>query len=271
MRSFNSYASEYDMHRGSISMADLSREKQDELIRLMFEPEGDYQAFVTEHDVKHEQPDALWTIIVAMGCLLERRRVISDFTQRTDGDRDAIIATLVGSKLWLRLEEVFPPFDSYYRKEDYDWSEIETFSAKDAIAELDGEDAQQELLEFLERPAAPADGAIFRLPWQAYKQEFGSGRLLSIIDRGMAVQAYRLSNSVWTSILPVSFLLGLVAFIPVGIFYSFWAGLAVFVVAIVSRKMLTKMAVDWVRHDALANQERYRWYAARHIVWARRR
>lgn len=271
LRSFTSYASDYDMHRGSSAMADLSRGKQDELIQLMFQPEGDYQAFVTENDVKHEQPDALWTIIVSMGCLLERKHAIRDFTRRTNADCDAIIATLMGSKLWLRLEEAFPPFDNYRRKEDYDWSEIETFSAKDAIADLDGDDAQQYLLKYLARPEPPLDGVIFRMPYQTYKHEFDAGRLVSFVDRGMAVQAYRSSDSIWTSILPASFLIGLLAFIPIAVFYSFWVGLAVLTVAIISRKMLTKKAVDWVRQDALANRDRYRWYVARDIVWALRR
>ena len=271
MPTFTSYASDYEMHCGSIEMVDLPVEQQDELIQRMFDPEGDYQAFVVEHDLKHGQPDGLWTIIVAMGMWLERKGLVKDFTQRTEADRDWIINTIAGSNLWLRLEEVFPPFDKYHDRKLYDWSEIEPFSAKDAITELDGDDAKARLAEFLERPAQPADGVFFRMPYQTYKREFDSGRLVSFVDRSMAVQAYRLSNSKWAMVLPFTFLIGIVACIPVMIVYSFWVGLAVLAVAIIARKMMTKKAVQWVRQDALSSRERYRWYSARIIVWAHRR
>ncbi len=124
-------------------------------------------------------------------------------------------------------------------------------------------------MELLHRPAHPTDGVLFRLPYQTYRGEWEAGRLNSLVDRGMAVQAYRLSNSAWTWILPPIFLLGLLAFIPVMIFWSVWIGFGIFVAAIIARKMLTKKAVDWVRQDALASRERYRWYSARNVVWAR--
>jgi hypothetical protein len=266
MPTFTSYASDYEMHRGSIEMADLAVEQQNELIRLMFD-----QAAVVEQNVKHGQPDGLWTVIVAMGMWLERKSLVKDFTQRTEADRDRIIDTLTGSNLWLRLEEAFPPFDKYHEHKRYNWSEIETFSAKDAIAELDGDDAKVRLTEFLERPVQPADGTLFRMPYQTYKHEFDTGRLISFVDRGMAVQAYRLSDSNWAMVLPFTFLIGLVAFIPIMIFYRFWVGLAVLAIAIIAKRMLTKKAEQWVRQDALNSRERYRWYSARNIVWARRR
>ena len=56
-RSFVSYASEYDMHMGNITINDLSREQQDELIRLVFDPNGDHQEFVIANNLEHFQPD----------------------------------------------------------------------------------------------------------------------------------------------------------------------------------------------------------------------
>lgn len=208
MRTFTSYVSEYDAHVGKKPMGDLSREQQDEIIRLIFEPEGDYRAYVMQNDVENHAPDGLWTCVVAAGMYLERRRVIRDFTVRTDVERDWIINFFAPTNLWLRLEEAFPPFDSYHRKTDYDWSEVETFSAKDAIADLDGDDVQSTLMNFLHRPVPPSDGMLFRLPYQTYKGEWEAGRLNSVVDRGMAVKAYPLSNSAWTWILRRSSSLG---------------------------------------------------------------
>lgn len=269
MRTFTSYASEYDTHVGKRPMGDLPREQQDEIIRMIFELDGDYQSYLMQHDVEHHAPDGLWTLVVAGGLYLERRRVIKDFMERTPADRDWIINFFAPTNLWLRLEEAFPPFDSYHRKTDYDWSEIETFSTKDAIADLDGDDVKSDLMEFLLCPGQPSDGMLFRLPYQTYQGEWEAGRLNSVVDRGMSVQAYRLSNSAWTWILPPIFLLGLLAFIPVMIFWSVWIGFGILVTAIIARKMLTKKAVDWVRQDALASRERYRWYSSHNIIWSR--
>lgn len=270
MRTFTSYVSKYDAHVGKTPMGELPREQQDEIIHLIFDPHGDYHSFVMQHNVDHHAPDGLWTLVVAGGLFLERRRVIKDFTERTSADRDWIINLFAPTNLWLRLEEAFPPFDNHYHMTDYDWSEIAQFAAKDAITDLMGDDLKSELSEFLHCPAQLSDGMLFRLPYQTYHGEWEAGRLNSFVDRGMAVQAYRLSNSAWTWILPLIFLLGLLAFVPVMIFWSVWFGLALLGAAIIARKLLTKKAVEWVRRDALASRERYRWYSARRIVWARR-
>lgn len=268
-RSFVSYASEYDMHMGNITINDLSREQQDELIRLVFDPNGDHQEFVIANNLEHFQPDGLWTIVVALGTLLERKRVIKDFMSRSDEDRDWIINMLAGTRLWLRLEEAFPPFDRCYRQTEYDWSEIETFGARDAIAEMIDDAIGQRLIGFLEKVPEPADGIYRRLSYQDYVREWEESRLVFFVDRGMAVQAYRFSDSVWAN-LPSVFLLGLIAFIPVMIFVGFLWGLSILAIAVSARKLLTTKAVSWVRKDALASRRRYRWFSAHSVIWAKK-
>jgi hypothetical protein len=270
MRTFTSYVSKYESHVGKISMGSLPRDQQDELIRLIFDPDGDHQAYVMKHDVEHSAANALWTIVVSIGMYLERRHVIKDFDARTARDWDWIINFLAPTNLWLRLEEAFPPFDGCHVATEYDWSELDRFSSSDAISELDSDDLREDLLEVLSVPSPPADGVLMRLPYQTYLSEWESGRLCSFVDRGMAVQAYRLSNSVWTRLLPSTFLISLLAFIPVMIFISFWLGLGILALSILARKALTSKSVEWVRKDALANRERYRWYSSRRMIWARR-
>ena len=270
MRTFTSYVSEYDSHVGKIPMGSLPREQQDELIRLIFDPDGDHQAYVMQHDVDHTAPNALWTIVVAIGMYLERRRVIEDFEAMMASDRDWIINFLAPTNLWLRLEEAFPPFDGCYVTTDYDWSELRRFSTRYSISELDGDDLRENLMEFLSIPAPPVDGVLMRLPYQTYVAEWESGCLSSYVDRGMAVQAYRFSNSVWTWLLPATFFFGLFAFIPVMIFISVWLGVGILALSLVARKALTSKAVDWVRKDALGSRERYRRYSSRRMIWGRR-
>src|SRR3546814_18687374 len=95
------------------------------------------------------------------------------------------------------------------------------------------------------------------------------GRLSLFVDRGLATQAYRLSGSAWTSILPLTFFVGLLAFIPVAIFWSVWAGVGLLALAIIAKKMLTAKAIAWVRKEAIGDRTRYRWFTARGVIWSR--
>lgn len=252
-------------------MNDLSRDEQDELIHLMFEPEGDFHAFVIKHDLDHAQPNGLWTIIVSLGTLLERKSVIKVFPSDAPADRDWIINMLAGSRLWLRLEEAFDPFDRAVRRTAYDWSEIETFGARDAIAEMIDDNVAARLKGFLAPAPRDPDGMEQRLAYQDFVKRWDAGSLEFFVDRGLAVQSYRLLQSIWTTLFPIAFIVGLIAFIPVIIFVGFWWGLLVLALAILSRKLLTKKADAWVRKEALADRTRYRWFTARGVVWARLR
>lgn len=269
-RTFTSYVSEYDAHRGTRRMNDLSREDQNNLITLMFQPEGDTHAYVMEHDIDHKQPDGLWTIIVALGTLLERKSVIKEFPSAATEDHDLIINMLAGTRLCLRLEEAFEPFDRAIPLTDYEWAEIEIFGARDAIVGLTDNDAAIQIKRLLAPVARDPDGIERRMPYQDFVKQWNQGHLALYVDRGLAVQAYRLADSAWTY-LPLAFFAGLMAFIPVMIFVGFWWGVAVLVLTIFARKLLTKKADTWVRTTALKDRARYRWFTSRGIVWARTR
>jgi hypothetical protein len=264
VRSFTSYVSAYDSHVGTLSIGDLPRDQQDDLIRRVFD--GDFDEYVMEHDIDHAYPNALWTLIVLAGTYLERTGVIENFEHRTDHDRDQILNYFAPSKLWLRLEEAFPPFDQINRKSDYEWGELLLFAKRDAIAELQEFDWRTKLRNYTERDAM----MITRMPYQTFFNEYDRGRLSLFVDRGLATQAYRLSGSPLATILPLVFFGGLLAFIPVAIFWSVWAGVGLFALAIIAKKMLTAKAVAWVRKEAIGNRKRYRWLTARGAIWARR-
>src|SRR3546814_16768843 len=85
---------------------------------------------------------------------------------------------------------------------------------------------------------------------------YDRGRLSLFVDRGLATQAYRLSGSAWTSILPLTFFVGLLAFIPVAIFWSVWAGVGLLDLAIIAQKMLTAKAIARVRKEAIGDRPR---------------
>src|SRR3546814_9217564 len=89
-----------------------------------------------EHDIDHAYPNALWTLVVLAGMHLEQKGIIENFEHRTDDDRDQILNYFAPSKLWIRLEEDFPPFDESFRKSDSEWGELLLFAKRNAIAEL---------------------------------------------------------------------------------------------------------------------------------------
>src|SRR3546814_13518132 len=75
-------------------------------------------------------------MVVLAGKNLEQKGSIENFEHRTDDDRDQILNYFAPSKLWIRLEEAFPPFDESFRKSDYEWGELLLFAKRNAIAEL---------------------------------------------------------------------------------------------------------------------------------------
>src|SRR3546814_1767114 len=89
VRSFTSYVSAYDSHVGTLSVGDLPRDQQDDLIRRVFD--ADFQDYVMEHDIDHAYPNALWTLVVLAGMHLEQKGIIENFEHRTDDDRDQIL------------------------------------------------------------------------------------------------------------------------------------------------------------------------------------
>lgn len=269
MRTFTSYVSDYQAHRGSRSINALTRAEQDKLVHLLFEPEGDLHGFVIENNIDHAEPDGLWAIVVALGLFLERKSIIKEFPTASTNDRDRIINMLAGTRLWLRLEEAFEPFNEAFERTDYDWTELRPFGRQIETSDLEGDNVAARLkLRLAPAPVDP-EGLERRLAFQDFVEKWETGRLEFFVNRVDAVQAYRLSSSVWTTILPTTFLLGLVAFIPVMVLISFWWGLGVLALAIAARKFLTKQADAWVRKEALSDRERYRWFTARRIIWAK--
>uniref|UniRef100_UPI0039838B4F hypothetical protein n=1 Tax=Phenylobacterium sp. TaxID=1871053 RepID=UPI0039838B4F len=128
-RTFTSYATPYDVYVGERDVSDLHRDEVDRLIKAVFLPDGeDFRELVTRWNVKKAQVEGLWSLVVHVGLRLERTRGIADLIERTEDDVQNIIATLDGSRLWLRVEEAFPPFDHLTSRTDYDWSELNGLS-----------------------------------------------------------------------------------------------------------------------------------------------
>src|SRR3546814_11699966 len=91
---------------------------------------------------------------------------------------------------------------------------------------------------------------LTRLPYQTSSDEYDRGRLSLFVDRGLATHAYRLSGSAWTSILPLTFFVGLLAFIPVAIFWRVWAGAGLLALAITAKTMRSnqrRVGKEWAR------------------------
>lgn len=260
---------------GSGDLADMTRDKQDEFIRILFSQDPHYFDWELINGMNKPQQCGLQRIAYT---ILSFMRGQYHYLEWEDDDDEAhlrnneraieAINLLAGTKLWLRLEEAFPPFDKDTEPAEYNWTEMEKFEDYEDLA--NDAHAIRELVEYLEKGPDPVDGVYFRLPFSEYKRGWNDGSLALYVDRGLATQVYQHAEPSWAHSLPFVFLAGLLAFIPVMIFVGFLWGLGVLGLAIVSRKVLSHKAVEWVRQDSLSSQKRYRWYSARKIVWAQK-
>ena len=263
----------YADHVGSVKFSALPRLKQDEFVRILFTTGTDSREWVVQNDVMHEQPYGIEIIVFIIieltvgyeefygprlyeGRGKKRRLSIQKSCQAID--------MISGTKLAVRLREALAPRSALVGGEiDYNWREMEKIFEIDVL----GVDDLEEIKEYLEKVPEPSAGIIPGLSHRDYKKGWDNGALTLYVDRGLATQEYQHSKSQWANWLPLTFLGGLIAFLPVMIFIGFFWGLAILGLAILSRKMLSAKAEDWVRQDSLANPERYEWYCARKIVW----
>lgn len=272
MTTFISYASEYDLYRGEKDIDALVSEEQDELIRFILEPDKDFRELVVRKDVKKSQAEGLWSLVVFVGLALEGTNRISDFDGRTEKDIQEIIAFFSGTKLWLRLEEAYPPFDFLSKRTNYSWGELEKIRME-ALTEATGEPLykiKSKICEFLSSaPSQLQSEVIDRMPYHAFKQTYDEGKLILFTDKGLStiVGRSRLIKSPVPTVLALVFSGTLLAFIPIGIFVGLWYGVATLVLAVVSKKLTTRFLVQETRRLALSDKEIYRWLLARRIIW----
>ncbi len=269
---FVSYASKYDLFDGWVSVGELSDKEQDEFIRTVFSTDGDYQSLVMRRGIKKAQAEGLWALIVFVGVELESSKVIADFDSRTDDDIQEIISFFSGSRLWLRLEEAFPPFDFLEEKTEYDWSELESIRIE-YLTEVSGgplHEIKSKVMEFLSSSGLSLQSDfIDRMPYHAFKSLYKEGKVALFVDKGLAPLA-KLSGYVddpMTSVLPWVFLLGLVSVIPVWLVFSFWLALVVLLLSFVAKVVLNSLLVTKVRRAAVADKNSYRWLLSRKIIW----
>lgn len=269
---FISYASDYDMFVGRRSIAEINAQEQDELIRLVFAQDGDFREMVVRLDIKKSQAEGLWAIVVFVGLALEGARVIKNFERRDNKDTQEIIAFLSGTKLWLRLEEAFPPFDFREKKTDYNWRELEKIRIE-RLTEATGEPlykVKSKLCEYLSpSPSELQSQFIERMPYHAFKQGYEEGKLRLFVDRGLSPVAGRAGyvTHPLLSVLPLIFFGGLLAFVPVWFFFGFWYAFAVVAVVMISKSALTKILLDGTRRAAIKDRHAYRWLLSRRIIW----
>ncbi len=122
---FTSYTNPYDDHVGEVSVNDLSSNEQDEIIRLVLAPEGDLRAFVMKRDIIKAEVEGLWSVVIYVALLLERRGLIDDFDERSLTDIDKIIGVLQTTPLGVRLEAAF--LGGHDDRSHLDWASLQMF------------------------------------------------------------------------------------------------------------------------------------------------
>lgn len=271
MKEFVSYASEYDLYVGRRSIGELSVQEQDELIKAILCPDGDFRKLVVHKDVKKSQVEGLSSLIVFAGVALEEARQIENFEAADDEDIQKIVAFFSGTKLWLRLEESYPPFNFLEKKTDYDWAELETIRME-LLTEAAGEPlykVKSKICEYLaSAPVFLTSEFIDRMSYDAFRQGYDGGNLGFVVDRGLSVRVAQvgLIKRPMLFVLPFVCYTGLLAFVPAWIFFGFWYGLLAFSVALSSKYLTTRMLVAETGRLAISDRQAFRWLLSRRII-----
>lgn len=270
---FISYATEYDLYKGEESINTLSPEKQDELIRAVFDPSQDFRSLVVSHKLIKAQVEGLWTVVVLIGSALEGSGEIRDFTERTNADIERVIEALSGTSLWLRLEEAFPPFDVLPSRTPYEWKELEAISME-SLAGVAGESlytVKGALFKLLKsRPIIFKPNIDDRMPYHAFKHLYNDGKLALFVDRGLASVAG--AAGIVKSSAPMYVIASLfagIAALPIWFFFGFLYAACSVVLAIFLFKRSFSSVVSAVRASAISSKSAYRWLLSRKIVWVR--
>lgn len=271
---FVSYASSYDLYVGRNDIGDLTSEQQDELIKETLAAEGDSRSLVVEWNVKKSQAEGLWVLIIIVGSALEHAGRIRDFMSRDEKDIQEIVAFFTATKLGLRLEEAYPPFDFREKRTEYDWSELEsvrmeslTIDSSDSLM-----DVKEEICNVLKSEYTDiSKDYIDRIPFHVFERYYKDGKLELIVDKGLSSMVARsgILPIKWPSIFAMMFTALIIAFIPIWIFFGAAWGLLALIGAFICKSLSTQMIVSGVRSFALKDKNLFRLFLARHIVWVR--
>lgn len=266
---FTSYATPYDSFVGQRDIASLHPSEADRLIRETFAKDGDARGLVMEWNVRKDQAEGLWFLIVSVGLRLEEQRRIRDFQERTEADVQKIIAALDGTQLRLRLEEAYPPFDHLDPKSRYDWSELAELAAStDYLTET-----VDELIEDGDLAGAQnVHAGIFdRMSFEQLHDPRNKGRWNLMVDRGLAYRVAPRIEKGWLGFASLICPLIFIASLPVMIWVNLWVGLGMVVAGII---ILKWSAVDLRKRifvKALTDRDEYRWLQSRRVVWVSQR
>ena len=266
-----SYASEYDLYEGSISVAELTVGVQDELIRAVLGTSHDFREIAVTHDVIKAQTEGLWTIVVLLGMALERDRKISNFEERTEDEVALLVASISGTKLWLRLEEAYPPFNFREERTEYDWSELEPLQMEE-LSEVAGEsllEVKHALFKKLKsRPLIFKPNRDDRMPYHAFRPLYDQGKVILFVDRSLAPVAG--ASGVVKSAAPTYIALSVAALVAapaVWFFFGFLFSLPLFILAIALFRGSFGKTIMSVRQAAINDKEKYRWLMSRRVIW----
>jgi hypothetical protein len=122
---FTSYANEWDLHKGAVSISELPAEKQEVIIRQTFDPHDDVRDYCLKLDVRKSQIEGFRAVVICVGMTLEQLGM-ADMGNMTANDIQLIRNFLDGTNLGKRIEHTFvgrtspPP--------DYNWAELEGVS-----------------------------------------------------------------------------------------------------------------------------------------------
>ena len=151
MTTFVSYATEYDMYKGSKNWSALTTKQQDDIIKAELVSDSDPEALIMRYNLIKKQAQGLRGLFIYISMALEKAGRIEDITEWNDHQRDQIIQFLKGTGLGRRLEEAFVPPKGLDRQPVSE-EELELFADTeyDYLLDLSLREVKSELFDDLE-------------------------------------------------------------------------------------------------------------------------
>ena len=179
MKTFISYATEYDLYDGYKNWSDLTSDEQDEIIRAEISVDSDSEIIIMRLGLKKKQARGLRSILI-YNFMIEEKETHVDFLSLNDEQRQLSIRLLRGTAIGARLAETYA-LQQPERRQDIDENELESFSdlGYQYLLDLSAKEARFALHKIL----LPERNVRNDKPNQKNGSEFYIKRRRSIFDR----------------------------------------------------------------------------------------
>jgi hypothetical protein len=265
VRKFISYATEYDLYKGTKDWNDLLVQSQNDILiaeLLAGDTEEQPESLIMRHGLMKAQAQGLRSVIVASALALERAKRIPAADAWDAKEMAHIIDFLTGTPLGQRLKEAADGVvENVTPLPTETLAELASPDSLDELLFMELEEAQDFLREMLggcENSASPS--------YSDFKRRLSAGEIGFVVDKGMAVYVGGSIGNGWSVLFSWLFNLSLLMIIPAIFIWGFWAALGFVAGAIFSFRLTRYALVQKVRKAVMEHEEWYRLFLEKGVI-----